>query len=89
MNERLARKTIADHLGVPEPLVLDSVAFRDLGADSLDLVELTLALEQAFDVGIPDDEAYSCLTVGDALAVLSAAETRRAARIAGADRAHV
>ena len=77
MNERLVRKAIADHLGVPEPLVLDSVDFRDLGADSLDLIELTIALEQAFDVSIADDEAYACTNVGDALALLRIAAKRR------------
>lgn len=82
--EQLARKTIADHLGVPEPLVLDLVDFRELGADSLDIVELTLVLERAFDVSIGDDEAQGCTNVGDALALLRAAVRRREIRPARA-----
>jgi acyl carrier protein len=70
-----ARQAIADHLGVGIECVVDSAAFRDLGADSLDLIELTMFLEQEFDVHIPDDEAFHCALVGDALKVLATALT--------------
>ena len=69
--EESARKVIADHLGVSPSLILDNVSFRSLGADSLDLVSLTMAFEEAFDLHIPDDQAESCTTVGDAIMLLS------------------
>lgn len=70
--EESARKVIAEHLGVSQALILDTVSFRSLGADSLDLVSLTMAFEEAFDLHIPDDQAEGCTTVGDAMALLSA-----------------
>jgi len=45
----------------------DSRFIEDLGADSLDVVELVMALEEEFDIEIPDEDAESILTVGDAL----------------------
>jgi acyl carrier protein len=68
-----ARQAIADHLGVGIERVVDQVSFRDLGADSLDLIELTMFLEQLFDIHIPDDEAFHCAKVGDAMKILAAA----------------
>jgi len=65
-----ARRLIAEHLGVTPSRVVDEAAFRDLGADSLDLVSLTMAFEEAFDLHIPDDQAEGCATVADALALL-------------------
>ena len=56
MDEVVARQAIADHFGVPVALVVDEADLRDLGADSLDIIELSVALEQQFDVRIPDDE---------------------------------
>ena len=76
MDER-ARRVIAEHLGVSPSLVLDPVSFRNLGADSLDLVSLTMALEEAFDVNISDDLAESCTSVGDALELLRECLERR------------
>lgn len=73
MEAARARQAIADHLGVGLERVVDQAAFRDLGADSLDLIELTMFLEQEFDVHIPDDEAFHCAHVGDALKLLAAA----------------
>jgi acyl carrier protein len=66
-----ARKLIADHLGVAPALVADDASFRSLGADSLDLVSLTMAFEEAFDLHIPDEQAEGCTTVADALKLLS------------------
>ena len=70
MDEVAARKAIADHFGVPVARVVDDAEFRDIGADSLDLIELSLALEQQFDVCIPDDAPEACNKVGDAMALL-------------------
>ena len=61
---------IADHLGVSRALIHADMAFRDLGADSLDLVSLTMAFEEAFDLTITDEQAETCSTVGDALTLL-------------------
>lgn len=67
MDEQAARRVIAEHLGVTPALVGDAARFRDLDADSLDLVCLTMKLEDAFAVLIPDPEPNDCVTVGDAL----------------------
>ena len=66
-------KIVVEHLGVEEAKVVDSASFiDDLGADSLDTVELVMAFEEAFDVEIPDEKAETILTVGDAIAHLEA-----------------
>ena len=62
------RQIIADQLGVKKEEVTDNAKFvDDLGADSLDTVELVMALEEEFGVEIPDEEAEKLVTVGDAL----------------------
>ena len=62
------KKIVVDHLGVDEAKVTDSASFiDDLGADSLDTVELVMAFEEEFGVEIPDDAAETILTVGDAV----------------------
>ena len=62
------RQIIADQLGVKKEEVTDNAKFvDDLGADSLDTVELVMALEEEFGVEIPDEDAEKLLTVGDAL----------------------
>lgn len=62
-------KIIVEKLGVNADEVKDSANFtNDLGADSLDLVELIMELEKEFGVSIPDDEAEKIQTVGDAIA---------------------
>lgn len=59
---------IVDKLGVDESEVTDEASFtNDLGADSLDTVELIMELEKEFDIQIPDDEAEKIATVGDAI----------------------
>ena len=64
---------IADKLGVEESDVEESASFtNDLGADSLDTVELIMEFENAFDVTIPDEDAEKIVTVGDALEYLKA-----------------
>ncbi|MBR3839160.1 MAG: acyl carrier protein [Clostridia bacterium] len=62
------RDIIVEQLGVEESQVtLESSFVEDLGADSLDIVELIMALEDAFDVEIPDSDAEKIATVGDAV----------------------
>ena len=62
------KQIIAEQLGVEEAEVTASVSFvDDLGADSLDQVELVMALEQAFDLEIPDADAEKIRTVQDAI----------------------
>ena len=69
--EARVKKIIAEQLGVEEGQVTNEKAFvADLGADSLDLVSLTMAFEEAFDLRIPDEQAEGCTTVADALALL-------------------
>jgi len=61
------RGVIVDQLGVQEDDVAEDAAFiDDLGADSLDIVELVMALEEEFGISIPDEEAENIKTVGDA-----------------------
>jgi acyl carrier protein len=66
-----ARSLIADHLGIPRGNIVDDATFRALGADSLDLISLTMAFEEAFDLHIPDDQAEACTTISDAIALLN------------------
>ena len=66
--EARVKKIIAEQLGVEESQVTNEKAFvADLGADSLDTVELVMALEEAFDIEIPDEAAEGIATVGDAV----------------------
>ena len=62
------RKIVANHLGVYESKVTNSASFiDDLGADSLDAVELVMAFEDEFGCEIPDDAATKIVTVNDAV----------------------
>jgi acyl carrier protein len=66
------RGIIVEHLGVDEEKVTDTASFiDDLGADSLDTVELVMAFEEEFGCEIPDDAAEKILTVKDAVNFLS------------------
>lgn len=75
MSENIAervKKIVVEHLGVDEAKVSESASFiDDLGADSLDTVELVMAFEEEFGVEIPDDAAEKILTVKDAITYLT------------------
>lgn len=63
---------VVDHLGVDEKEVTLNASFiDDLGADSLDIVELVMAFEEEFGVEIPDDAAEKITTVGDAVTYIT------------------
>lgn len=67
------KKIVIEHLGVDEAKVTDNASFiDDLGADSLDTVELVMAFEEEFGCEIPDDAAEKIQTVQDAITFLSA-----------------
>ncbi|MCL6614939.1 MAG: acyl carrier protein [Firmicutes bacterium] len=62
------KEIIVEQLGVDEEEVTLQASFvDDLGADSLDIVELVMALEEEFDMEIPDEDAEKIVTVGDAV----------------------
>jgi len=66
--EEQVKKIVADHLGIDESKVTPSSKFiDDLGADSLDTVELVMAFEEKFSIEIPDDAAETILTVQNAI----------------------
>lgn len=66
--EDRVKKIIVDQLGVKsEEVSAESAFVDDLGADSLDTVELVMAFEEEFDIEIPDEEAEKISTVGDAV----------------------
>ena len=65
------KSIIVDKLGVEESEVTETASFtNDLGADSLDTVELIMEFEKEFNISIPDDQADKISTVGDAIAYI-------------------
>ena len=69
--EEKVKDIIVEELGVErEKLTTEASFMEDLGADSLDTVELVMAFEKEFDIDIPDEDAEKLRTVGDALAYL-------------------
>ena len=72
VSERV-KKIVVEHLGVDDSKVSDGASFiDDLGADSLDTVELVMAFEEEFGCEIPDDAAEKILTVKDAITYIEA-----------------
>lgn len=73
--ESKVKEIIADKLGVDEADVKPEASFtNDLGADSLDTVELIMEFEKSFNITIPDDQAEKITTVGDAIAYIENAK---------------
>ena len=69
--ESKVKAIIVDKLGVEEADVVSTASFtNDLGADSLDTVELIMEFEKEFSISIPDDQAEKIATVGDAIAYI-------------------
>jgi len=72
--EERVKKIVAEQLGVKEEEVKNEASFvEDLGADSLDTVELVMALEEEFETEIPDEEAEKIATVQDAISYIESA----------------
>jgi acyl carrier protein len=72
------KRIVVEHLGVDESKVTPEASFiDDLGADSLDTVELVMAFEEEFGVEIPDDQAETIVTVGDAIKYLEKASAKK------------
>ena len=70
--EQKVKNIIADQLGVGEDEIKITSSFiEDLGADSLDIVELVMAMEEEFEVEIPDEEAENIKTVQDAVSYIT------------------
>ena len=83
MDEDDLRALIAGHLGVAPALAIDAAQFQaDLGADSLDVVELTMLIENQLGIAIADEEGERCVSVGDALRLVRDT-IARSATIAG------
>ena len=73
--EQRVKKIVAEQLGVNESEIkIESSFVNDLGADSLDTVELVMALEEEFECEIPDDAAEHIQTVGDAVKFIEKAQ---------------
>ena len=69
--ESQVKEIIVENLGVDNEKVTEDASFvEDLGADSLDTVELVMAFEEEFDIEIPDEDAEKLTTVGEAIAYL-------------------
>ncbi|MDR1915530.1 MAG: acyl carrier protein [Synergistaceae bacterium] len=67
------KELVIDRLNVEEDQIKDDASFvEDLGADSLDIVELIMGIEEEFDVEIPDEDAEKLTNVGEALAYVKA-----------------
>jgi acyl carrier protein len=70
--ENRVKSIIADQLGISEEQIKPESKFiEDLGADSLDIVELIMAMEEEFQTEIPDEEAEKIRTVGDAISYVT------------------
>ncbi|MDX1975332.1 MAG: acyl carrier protein [Rickettsiales bacterium] len=69
--EQRVKKIVVEHLGADEAKVVPEASFiDDLGADSLDTVELVMAFEEEFNIEIPDDAAEKILTLQDAISYI-------------------
>jgi acyl carrier protein len=69
-------KIIADKLSMPQENTKEAATFKDLGADSLDIVEIIMSFEETFGVEIKDEDAEKIKTVGHAVDLIQAARTK-------------
>lgn len=70
-------KVVSEQLGVDEEKITDNTSFiNDLGADSLDIVEMVMELEDEFNVKIPEDAAEKIQTVGDAVTFIESEQAK-------------
>ena len=75
--DQRVKDIIVEQLGVkPEQVVPEAKFIEDLGADSLDTVELVMALEEEFDVEVPDEQAEKLHSVGDVMKYIEEAQTK-------------
>lgn len=73
-NEERARKIVVEYLGVEGHQVTTDAHFQDdLNADSLDVIEIVMAMEEEFDIEISDDKMEACKTFGDAVKLIDEA----------------
>jgi acyl carrier protein len=78
------KKIVVEHLGVEPEKVVDAASFiDDLGADSLDTVELVMAFDDAFSIEIPEDAAEKIITVRNVIDYVVAARAKRGSGPAG------
>ena len=83
--EQRVIEIVCEHLAVSKEKVSRSTSFvEDIGADSLDIVELVMELEEEFDTQIPDDQAEKIKTVGEAIDFIEAKQKEKAAGDGGA-----
>jgi acyl carrier protein len=76
--EQKVKQIIVEQLGVDESQVDNSASFvEDLGADSLDIVELVMAFEEAFEIEIPDEDAEKITTVKEAVDYIEARTSKK------------
>jgi acyl carrier protein len=76
--EQKVKQIIVEQLGVDESQVDNSASFvEDLGADSLDIVELVMAFEEAFEIEIPDEDAEKITTVKEAIDYIEARTAKK------------
>ena len=76
--EQRVKEIICEQLGVSEDQVTPQASFiEDLGADSLDIVELVMAFEEAFELEIPDEDAEKITTVKDAVEYIEGKTTKK------------
>jgi acyl carrier protein len=76
--EQRVKQIIVEQLGVDESQVDNSASFvEDLGADSLDIVELVMAFEEAFEIEIPDEDAEKITTVKEAIDYIEARTAKK------------
>ena len=78
--EERVKKIVSEQLGVKDEIANDASFVDDLGADSLDTVELVMALEEEFEIEIPDEAAEKIATVGDAIKHIGEALKEREAQ---------